>query len=106
MKSVPRKFEMKQNPLSRQQHRPEGSKILPRGEESFLLKCLTEIIGLEKDFEVMKINLSVREDFNLIDAYALLDVKGKSSVSRTELHNALLSLKICFTDNDLELLFS
>ncbi len=54
----------------------------------------------------MKINLSLREDFNLIDAYALLDVKGKSSVSRTELRDALLSLKICFTDNDLELLFS
>jgi hypothetical protein len=96
---------MKKNPSSRQEHRPEGSKILPRCEESFLLKCLTEIMGLEKDYEVMKINLSLREDFNLIDAYALLDVKAKSSVSRTELRNALLSLKICFPENDLELLF-
>jgi len=100
---------MKKNPStvsSRLTNRPEGSQILPRVEESFLLKCLAEILGLEKDLEVMKINLSLREDFNLIDAYALLDVKGKSTVSRTEMRNALLSFKVCMTDDDLDLLFS
>jgi len=71
-----------------------------------MMKCLAEIIGLEKDLEVMKINLSLREDFNLLDAYALLDVKGNTTVSRSELRNALLSFKICMTDDDLNLLFS
>ena len=47
--------------------------ILSRTEEAFFLRCFTEVILFEKDLEVQKINLSLREDFNLIDAFGMLD---------------------------------
>ena len=47
--------------------------ILPRTEEAFFLRNLQEVIMYEKDLEVQKINLSLREDFNLIDAFGMLD---------------------------------
>ena len=47
--------------------------ILSRTEEAFFLRCFTEMILFEKDLEVQKINLSLREDFNLIDAFGMLD---------------------------------
>ena len=50
-----------------------SSKILSRDEEAFFLKCFSELILFEKDLEVQKINLSLREDFNLIDAFGMLD---------------------------------
>jgi hypothetical protein len=36
---------------------------------------------LEKDIEVKKINLSLREDFNLIDAFGILDEDGKGDIN-------------------------
>lgn len=55
--------------------RPEGGNILPRSEESYLITSITEIITLEKDLEMLKISLSMRDDFNLIDAFTLLDTR-------------------------------
>ena len=40
---------------------------------AFLLQCLHEIMKLEKDCEVQKTNLSLKADFNLIDAFGMLD---------------------------------
>ena len=39
------------------------------------------MILLEKDFEVQKINLSLREDFNMIDAFGILDEDGKGNLN-------------------------
>ena len=50
-----------------------SGKILSRDEEAFFLKCFSELVLFEKDLEVQKINLSLRDDFNLIDAFGMLD---------------------------------
>lgn len=47
--------------------------ILPREEENFFMHALHEIMVLEKELELQKINLSLRHDFNLIDAFGFLD---------------------------------
>jgi len=35
---------------------------------------LNDLIAIEKDVENIKIELALREDFNLIDAFGILDV--------------------------------
>jgi hypothetical protein len=47
--------------------------ILSREEESSLVAYLHELILAEKDIEVKKINLALRADFNLMDAFSLID---------------------------------
>ena len=59
----------------------------------------------EKDLEIQKINLSLREDFNLIDAFGMLDHTGKGHLNPTELHIALRDLDIPVTQEDCYLLF-
>jgi len=51
----------------------------------------------EKDLEVAKINLSLREDFNLIDAFGILDEDGKGNINPQEMHVALRKLDIAAT---------
>lgn len=59
--------------------------MLPRAEENFLIGCLVDLISLEKDVEMMKINLTLKTDFNLMDAFSLLDKDCRSEVNPTEL---------------------
>jgi len=53
----------------------------------------------------MKINLSLRDDFNLIDAFGILDEDGKGDINPQELHVALRKLDIPATQEDCYLLF-
>ena len=57
-----------------------------------MLKCIQEIIGLEKELETFKIALAKCEDFNLIDAFGMLDEAGRGFVTPSELHDALIEL--------------
>ena len=52
------------------------------------------MILLEKDFEVQKINLALRDDFNMIDAFGILDEDGKGNLNPQELHVAHRRLDI------------
>lgn len=54
-------------------------------------------ILFEKDLEVQKINLSLREDFNLIDAFGMLNQGGKGYLNTTEQHVALRDLDVTIT---------
>ena len=63
--------------------------ILPREEENFFMHALHEIMTLEKDLEIQKINLSLRDDFNLIDAFGFIDEEGKGNLNPQELLLAL-----------------
>lgn len=38
-----------------------------------MVGCIHDLIRIEQDVENMKIELAQQEDFNLIDAYGLLD---------------------------------
>lgn len=52
------------------------------------------MILYEKDLELQKVNLSLRDDFNLIDAYGILDEDGKGNMNPQELHVALRRLEV------------
>ena len=46
---------------------------MTKTEEEVLVNALVDIINIERDLEKAKIDLALREDFNLIDAFGLLD---------------------------------
>ena len=48
----------------------------------------------EKEFEAQKIKLSQLDDYNLIDAFGVIDLEGKGCLNPTELHIALRKLDI------------
>ena len=54
---------------------------MSRAEEAYFLRTLQEVVLLEKDLEVHKIDLSLRDDFNMIDAFGILDEDGKGNVN-------------------------
>lgn len=60
---------------------------------------------LEKDLEARKIDLSLRDDFNMIDAFGILDEDGKGNLNPQELHVALRKLEIAATQEDCYLFF-
>jgi hypothetical protein len=59
---------------------------------AFLLQCLHEIMKLEKDCELQKINLALHADFNLIDAFGILDQGAAGSVAPAEMLLGMNSL--------------
>ena len=79
--------------------------ILPRTEEAFFLRQLQEIVLIEKELEAWKIELSLREDFNMIDAFGILDEDGKGNLNPQELHVALRKNDIVATQEDCYLFF-
>lgn len=78
---------------------------MPRAEENFLIGCLVDLIALEKDVEMMKINLTLKTDFNLMDAFSLLDKDCKSEVTPTELKRQLAILNLDLKEDDLALVY-
>ena len=63
------------------------------------------MISFENQLEAQKVKLSKREDYNLIDAFGVLDLEGKGSLNPTELHIALRKLDIPATQEDCYLVF-
>lgn len=61
---------------------------------------------MEKDLENVKIELALKEDFNLIDAFGLFDHLGKGYVSPTELRDGLMDLGFRPSLDEMHLLFS
>ena len=53
----------------------------------------------------MKNTLAVREDFNLIDAFGVLDVFGRGYISATELRESLLDLGLKCSIDEVHLVF-
>ena len=69
------------------------------------MHALHEIMTLEKDLEIKKINLSLRDDFNLIDAFGFIEEEGKGNLNPTELFQALQRLNLPVSQEDCSLLF-
>lgn len=59
----------------------EPTAILPRQEEVAFLKSVQEIVSVEQILERDKIRLAVCDDFNLIDAFGMLDLDGVGSIT-------------------------
>ena len=55
--------------------------------------------------EARKIELSLRDDYNMIDAFGILDEDGKGNLNPQELHVALRKLDIPATQEDCYLFF-
>lgn len=55
--------------------------------------------------EELKIEISLKEDFNLIDAFGILDPSGKGSVTPIELREGLVNLGYRPTMEEVDLLF-
>jgi len=82
------------------------SNVLSKAEEKNFVACLAEILTVEKDLEVLKINLSLRYDFTLTDAVKILDVGKKSVLTRIDLRKMLENHKMFLSEEDLHLLFA
>ena len=57
-----------------------------------IVNALIDYINLERDLERLKVSAVIKEDFNLIDAFGLIDFSGKGHVTATEIREALLDL--------------
>jgi Ca2+-binding EF-hand superfamily protein len=63
------------------------------------------LVGVDKDIERLKCDLANCEDFNLIDAFGLLDIRGSGSVTPIEMRVALLDLGLRANLEDIEMIF-
>jgi Ca2+-binding EF-hand superfamily protein len=65
---------------------------LKQDDEEELIRAFKEQISLEKELEDAKGRLALQPDFNLMDAFQMLDRTAKGSVTATELHEVLADL--------------
>ena len=63
---------------------------------------MQQILELEKAVERAKINLSLKCDFNLIDAFRLLDPHGQGTISLQLICEGLRSLRIHTTSQEVQ----
>jgi len=65
-----------------------------------------DCIKLERDLEQARIDLSLKEDFNLIEAFGLIDYQGKGFVKAGELKESLADLGVKRAMDEIHLIFS
>lgn len=73
MKSANKKEILKEPANAKNELSKNKLDILPRSEEAVFLRCVQEIIAFERELEQRKISLSQCDDFNLIDAFGMVD---------------------------------
>lgn len=69
-------------------------------EEDALAKSLKEQLELDKELETCKNELSLRGDFNLLDAFRFFDQTGKGYVTKTELKEGFNHFEIFPTNSE------
>ena len=70
-----------------------------------MIEAIQDYIKLEKDMERMKIDISIKDDYNLIDAFGVIDKNGKGYITASELKEALEDLGVNFTIDEIHLIF-
>ena len=65
---------------------------LKQDDEEELVRAFKEQISLEKELEDAKSRLALQPDFNLMDAFQILDKAARGYVTSTELHEVLADL--------------
>jgi Ca2+-binding EF-hand superfamily protein len=81
------------------------AKGLSRSEQENFANILIDIINFEKDLEDIKVELSLKENFNLIDAFSMLDPSAKGFVSPVELKERLTDLGFRPSIDEIHLIF-
>ncbi len=61
-------------------------------EQIELTNCLKQILNIEKAIEAAKIELALKHDFNLMDAFKFFDTNSVNSVTHTDIVNGLKGL--------------
>lgn len=69
------------------------------------MNVFQDFIRLEKDLERLKVEITLRDDYNLIDAFGLLDEQGKGYISPVELREALAEMGLKFNIDEIHLAF-
>lgn len=81
------------------------SSILPQQEEAAFLRSILEIIAIEQVLEKEKIRLTACDDFNLMDAFGMLDLEGSGILTVEQLYRVLLALDLNLVIDDCKLFF-
>lgn len=74
---------------------PPIKKQLPRvsplnnDQEDELITVIKDIISHEKELEEAKVRLAMCTDFNLMDAFQMMDIKKKGWLTAPDLHDVL-----------------
>ena len=69
-------------------------------ENEALSKALKEQMDIDKELEACKNELSLRSDFNLLDAFRFFDQQGKGYVTKTELKDGFNYFEIYPTNSE------
>lgn len=78
---------------------------MDKKESRQLMEVYQDFIRLEKDLERQKIEITLREDYNLIDAFGLLDAQGKGYISPVEMRESLSELGLRCNIDEVHLVF-
>jgi Ca2+-binding EF-hand superfamily protein len=69
------------------------------------MEIFQDMIRLEKDLERQKVEITLREDYNLIDAFGILDIQGKGYVTAVELRESLTELGLKCNIDEIHMIF-
>lgn len=92
------------NSPARRSFSRERSSPLKGREEEHLAEVLKDEIELDKQVEELRNELSLKSDFNLLDAFKVFDVNGRGAITAGEFEDGLKELGIYPTRDELYLI--
>ena len=72
-------------------------------DEDELVHSLKELVNLEQELESAKINLALKHDFNMVDAFDIFDVNRSRQINEYELQSGLNAIGVYPTREDVDL---
>ncbi len=84
---------------------PVKKPILPLYEEDQLVNSLRDVVQQERELEASKVNLTLKPDFNLHDAFGIFDVDHDGQISVGELREGLAAIGVFPTHDEVDLFF-
>ena len=84
-----------------------GQPKYDRVEFEEFINALKEIIFAEREVESSKIELALKSDFNIVDAFRMMDIRGANYLTQGDINEGLQhNLRFSdFTPDDIYLLF-
>ena len=70
--------------------------------ELHIVNLFRDQLNLERQLERVKIDLSLRTDFNLIDAFRVFDVDGKGWITAGEIKEGLVLFEVFAQPDDIQ----
>jgi Ca2+-binding EF-hand superfamily protein len=79
--------------------------ILHLHEEDQLVNGLRDTVAQERELEATKVNLTLKPDFNLHDAFAIFDTNHDGQISTAEVREGLAAIGVFPTHDEVDLFF-